>query len=69
MRVKEGLTVSEGGSENEDGSESVDEIRDILISHDRNPIQSDPILSISTYDSMTRHNAILEAEIAALVPD
>ena len=45
MRVKEGLTVSEGVSEIEDGSESVDEIRDILISHDRNPIRSDPILS------------------------
>ena len=41
MRVKEGLTVSEGVSEIEDGSESVDEIRDILITHDLT--LSDPV--------------------------
>ena len=45
MSVKEGLTVNDGGNENEDGSESVDEIRDILISHyltRSDPIRSDP---------------------------
>ena len=41
MRVEEGLTVSEGGSGNEDDCESVDEIRDILITHDLT--LSDPI--------------------------
>ena len=40
MRVKEGLTVSKGGSESVDCSESVDEIREILISHDLT--KSDP---------------------------
>ena len=60
--------MSDGGNENEDGSESVDEIRDILISHyltRSDPIRPDPTRPISTYDSMTRHDAIWEAEIAA----
>ena len=40
MRVKEEVTVSGGVSEKDDGSESVDEIRGILISHDLT--RSDP---------------------------
>ena len=40
MRVKEELTVSAGVSEKKDGSESVDEMRGILISHDLT--RSDP---------------------------